>query len=146
MKKYFENFGHKCKLEDDEEEEFDIEGSRINRAFTKWKTVDPTSILTLQHFSSHAAIVNERRSHLQYFPSTFHPFSRIVMVWECFMLLVFSFGLIYGPLQFVLSTDERAVDPIESVIIMLVAKIFCLLDMVRRFFTGFYDEKIDRVS
>lgn len=145
MKEYFENFGHTCALCDDKEEE-DFKGEGIMKAFTRWKTIDPTSVLTLQHFNSHSSIVHERRSHLTYFPWTLHPFSKIVMVWQIFMTVIFMFGLIYGPLLILFFVNERKVSKFGSMTIMMASKMVCIFDMIRRFFTGFLDESSNMVS
>lgn len=76
MKKYFEMFGHTCELEADEDSVKRVKWLR------RWTMIDPTSNLTLQHFNSHATIVNERKRHLQIYPVTVHPFSRFKFMWE----------------------------------------------------------------
>lgn len=144
MKKYFENFGHTCELSDDDNEDVKVDKSK--KAFTKWKTIDPTSALTLLHFNSHSSIVNELQHHLLYFPSTLHPFSRLVMVWEWFMLLVFLFGLFYGPLTILLYVEDMSVSKSSSMAVMMTTKIICIVDIIRRFFTGFVDERSNMVS
>lgn len=144
MKKYFENFGHTCELSDDDDKEF--KEDKTKKAFTKWKTIDPTSALTLLHFNSHSSIVNELQHHLLYFPSTLHPFSRLIMVWEWFMLLVFLFGLFHGPLTILLYVEDMSVSKSGSMAVMMVVKIICIFDMIRRFFTGFVNERSNMVS
>lgn len=143
-KEYFEKFGHTCGLRNEEEE--DYETNRIKGSFTKWKTVDPLSTLTLQHFNSHAAIVNEQRSHLLYFPLTLHPFSRIIMVWERIMLVVYAFALFWGQLKILFFVGKSQREIGTCIIVMFVVRIICFADMARRFFTGFIDKNTNHVS
>lgn len=142
MKKYFEKFGHTCELNYDEKAE-NLDQGRIKKAkeaFVKWATIDPTSNLTLQHFNSHSSIVNERKFHLENHLMTIHPFSRTKMIWECFIVLVFLCYLVYGPLIFFDYVRENTKTYLEDISNMKSMNIFCIIDMVTRFFTGYVDE------
>lgn len=143
-RRYFKKFGHSCELNDEEE---NTTANQIKGSFNRWKTVDPMSILALQHFNSYAAIVNEQQSHLRYFPKTLHPFSRIVKVWRWFMLVIFSLGMFCGQLQlFIFVHDNPGEIRKYTRVTILFVRVICMTDMVRRFFTGFVDKDTNNVS
>jgi hypothetical protein len=140
MKKYFEKFGHSCELDDDVK----VESSRrekIKETIVIWTTIDPTSDITLHHFNSHSAIVNERKFHLENHPRTIHPFSRLKLwIWEPVFVLVFLCALISGPLMFfdyIQKTDLY----VEDMKYMYCVYVFCVIDMFLRFFNGFVVKK-----
>lgn len=144
MKKYFEVFGHTCKLSENGEDSSHT--SSWTQTITEWTTVNPTSSLTLQNFNSHSAIVNERKFHLAVHPWTIHPFSRFTFAWECFIMLVFLGGLIFSPMHFFEYVDPDQLNGIYNLNIILIVKVVCIIDMVLRFFTGHLDGRGFSVS
>lgn len=144
MKRYFELFGHTCELEVREESRKGVDWLR--KTLIDWITVDPTSNQTVEHFNSHATIINERKRHLQSYPVTVHPFSRFKFLWEVMMTVVFLVGLIYAPLLFLFYFDHTVESSIGNLSIMISVKVFCILDMTMRFFTGYWDDENFTVS
>lgn len=133
MKKnlYFEIFGHFCELNDDGD---------VNK-IQRWTTLDPTSKLTLHHFNSHSAIINERKQHLESHPFIIHPFSNFKMLWEMLMIFVLLICLVYDPLQFLHLLEEQSLHVDLSFI-----NIFIVIDIIIRFSMGFWDENNFKVS
>lgn len=142
MKRYFEKFGHTCDLK--VEDEFgDTQGrvERVRKAIIKWSTIDPLSNLTLQHFNSHSNIMNEMKLHLEKYPYTIHPFSRIKFLWECVMASVFLIGLLCSPLQYLSYTEVSVETSTRNFSTMESVKTVFLVDMIVRFFTGYWDQE-----
>jgi hypothetical protein len=132
--KYFEKFGHYCKLNYDGDED-------SLKLFQKWTTIDPTSKLSLLHFNSHSAIINERKIQVQNHPFIIHPFSSFKMLWELIMILVYIFLLIYEPLQFLHLLKYKQWHVFWSFI-----NVFSVIDIILRYFMGFWDENNFKVS
>lgn len=142
MKEYFEKFGHTCELKvDDELGSLLKDQPRWKRALIKWMKIDPTSSLTLQHFSSHSSIVEARKFHLASHRVTIHPFSRFKWAWECFMMFVFLWGLIYGPLHYLDYVDSDEATNVGNLLILTLVKVLCIVDMAARFITGFVNKE-----
>ncbi|CRL00606.1 CLUMA_CG013866, isoform A [Clunio marinus] len=141
MEHYFLKFGHNCELRDDELKNLLSDKSKLKRKLLKWTTINVKSNLTLQHFNSHAAIVNDRRLHFENHLSTIHPFSNFKWFWEVFIGLVFLSGLFYDPLMYLKYVGEDPSESVGNLIIMKLIKIFCTIDMFVRFFTGYLDPK-----
>jgi hypothetical protein len=141
MRKYFETFGHTCELPDE-----GIEDASWRRWLFKWTTIDPTTQLTRQNFNSYSTIVKERKFHLTSHPLAVHPFSRLKFVWEAFMLVTLLCGLIYAPLQYLDYVDKNEETDVGNLLIMKWVKSFCIVDVVTRFFTGYFDERSFAVS
>lgn len=148
MKKYFEKFGHTCDLKVEEEPETPRSlVKRIQKVFIEYSTINPLSNLTLQYFNDHANIMTERRLHLEKHPSSIHPFSRIKFYWEFIMALVFLIGFIAGPLQYLVYIDQHKEELFPgNFLLMKGVKIICLIDMIVRFFAGYWDEENFMVS
>ena len=53
-------------------------------------------------------------------------------------MLVFLGGLIYSPLMYI---DYGVAGNVVTITIMTSVKTLCFVDMVTRFFTGYFDEK-----
>lgn len=140
MREYFEKFGHFCELNLDDDYKSYLNGkSKFKRTLIKWTTIDPASPLTLQYFKSHTTIVNDRKKHLESHLGSIHPFSRFKFVWETIMIVVFLVGLIYHPLQNFNYVDNNEDDNAGNILLMGSLKVFCIIDIVLRFFFGHFD-------
>jgi hypothetical protein len=129
---YFEKFGHYCALNKD--------GDVINR-LQRWTTVDPTSKLSLLHFNSHSAIINERKFHIENHPLIIHPFSSFKMLWEILMILALLICLVYDPLQYL-----HLLNPKCSHVDWSFINIVCVIDIFLRFRMGYWDENNFKAS
>lgn len=142
MKKYFEKFDHTCDLEDEEEpDESQERFERLRKLIIKWATIDPLSNLTMQHFNTYSNIKHEMKRHLQRHPMIIHPFSRIKCFWEGVMTFVLLAGLITSPLEFLVYTDRAKESFVGRFTLLRIVKTVCIVDMISRFFTGYWDEE-----
>lgn len=138
MKKYFRLFGHDCEVATDRSPE--SRDGWLRAKAIDFITINPTSNLTLQHFNSYATIVNERRRQLQLYLTTIHPFSQFKFLWEVMMLGWFLLGMWYAPMLFLLYFDDSAASSVGNLTIMWSVKIACIIDMIIRFFMGYWDD------
>jgi hypothetical protein len=143
---YFKTFGHTCGLKIDEDfENYLNNRPPLHRFLIKWTSIDVKSEITTQYFSSHAAVVNGMKHHLDSHPITIHPFSRFKFIWELVMASMFLTGLIYVPLQYLDYLDNEE-SHIGNLIIIKTVKLTCIVDIILRFFCGYVDEKKFTVS
>ena len=142
MREYFEKFGHFCELNLDDDYQNYLNGkTKFKRNLIKWTTIDPASPLTLQYFKSNLTIYNDRKMHLNLYLGTIHPFSRFKFVWEVVMIIIFLIGLIYHPLQYFSYVDRNREDDAGNIFLMGLLKIFCIVDIILRFFIGHFDNE-----
>lgn len=149
MSTYFEQFGHNCNLKSENDKKFD-EIVKSKNFFIKflinWTVVDISWINDTSHLKSYAAIVNERLYHAENFLGTIHPQSKFKSIWEVYIAIVILIGLFYKPFQFMHYFKLSEGDKIGSVPIIFFVNISCIVDIILRFFIGYYDEKIGSVS
>lgn len=144
--RYYEAFGHTCSLKVDEDyRNYFFSRPPLHRFLLRFTSIDPRSEPTKQFFNSHSAVENGTKLHLDNHPLTIHPFSRFKFIWELIMAANFLVGLIYAPLQYLDYLNDACVG-IGNLTIMKTVKIFCIVDMILRFFCGYVDEKKFTVS
>lgn len=57
------------------------------------------------------------------------------------MAMVFFIGLIFSPVQFLVYTDDEKELFLRNFTVMKSVKTVCLVDMIVRFFAGYWDQE-----
>lgn len=81
----------------------------IQNSFQKFLIVDTSSLLTKYTLKSKVAVNAEIVRHINYFPRTIHPFSRIRKWWEYLMIVTFFAFFLCMPyhISFVFGNHEE---------------------------------------
>ncbi|XP_057672250.1 potassium/sodium hyperpolarization-activated cyclic nucleotide-gated channel 2-like [Diorhabda carinulata] len=153
IKKTFLNYGHDCTLEGISDD-YDIEyapGDSLLARFRRWlvrmRVVSETSKLYTHHLRSFGAISAERRRQLKFYPYAIHPFSLGRIVWAGIMMVVILYQFVITSFLYILfdfRDPNFSFDPILN-IFRLFFDSFLILNVLMNFFTGFYDEPMQKV-
>ncbi|PSN45113.1 hypothetical protein C0J52_18780 [Blattella germanica] len=112
--------------------------SRFRRRVRKSCLISDTHPQALAIYKSPAGISNERIKHLARYYYMIHPFSDFRLRWDLIMIVVLTWSLLVIPFHLAFNLDESTHESGMYVYIMLVLDIFCLIDIVITFLTGYY--------
>lgn len=91
---------------------------------------------------SSAAIYLEKQRHLQSHYHMVHPFSKLRVVWEVFMVFILCTLLLYIPVDVCFAKKENIIGRIPRILLDTV----CMMDIVLSFVTGYQDSTTKRIE
>ncbi|XP_044262381.1 potassium/sodium hyperpolarization-activated cyclic nucleotide-gated channel 1-like [Tribolium madens] len=115
----------------------------LRRRIWKWKTINNSILESKTIFKSTAQMYIEEQRHFYRHRWKIHPYSQARLVWEMFMIPVFLSLFVVIPAVISFSKVEG------STLILFYVKfgldIISFVDIVLNFFTGYYDEKQQKI-
>uniref|UniRef100_A0A336LQX6 CSON011183 protein n=1 Tax=Culicoides sonorensis TaxID=179676 RepID=A0A336LQX6_CULSO len=112
----------------------------VQKSYMKFLIADPNCRLTQNTFKSKSAITAEIMRHVQFFPHTIHPFSRLRKYWEYLMIISFIFFYLCMPFRasFVFGRKEEVSSfPFIKELV---------IDIIMNFVTGSYNQHTDKIN
>ncbi|KAG5888994.1 hypothetical protein JTB14_033924 [Gonioctena quinquepunctata] len=90
------------------------------------------------YFKSTAARRSEEVVHIANYISTIHPFSMVALYWEFFVVILYAISFFTTTVSTVERVEEMSG---KMFYIRYTANIFLSIDLVKMFFTGYYDKE-----